>query len=387
MSETEPSGGAGRLAARWLRSLPLTPGGYAESLLQGWVEAEPTGRARERTSLAQLRLAYVFLHAGLLGVEGASAAGRAALDRANGVFWREDLRGWTRSADAEGASLDETVDTYDQAFGLLALAWDRDSFEDGMARAELARRRALSALAALDDDACPSGGYREFRNGRTASRLTAFPGHRRQNPHMHLLEAFLAWRRVDPEGPWGRRAAAIVDLLRTRFLDPDEGFLREYFDDSLKPVFGKPGSTLEPGHHFEWVWLLNEYRKASGDETVARQAKVLYEFASRRGVDADGLAFDAVDPNGFILAGTKLLWPQAEQLKAHLAMYEWTGDEKARLEARRTLRLILSRYLAKGNWLFANRLGRGGRPISEPTPSRVLYHLYLALIEADRSGI
>ncbi|HRR42157.1 MAG TPA: hypothetical protein P5244_13055, partial [Syntrophales bacterium] len=40
------------------------------------------------------------------------------------IFWRADARGWFRSVDASGGRLDETIDTYDQAFGLLPLAWE-----------------------------------------------------------------------------------------------------------------------------------------------------------------------------------------------------------------------------------------------------------------------
>jgi mannose/cellobiose epimerase-like protein (N-acyl-D-glucosamine 2-epimerase family) len=382
VSEDPRAASAERLVSSWLRNLPLSPGGYAESLLPTWVEdADARG---ERSSLAQLRLAYTFLHAAERGLAGAEASGRAALERANEIFWREDLRGWMRSADREGRPLDATVDTYDQAFGLLALSWDRSSESRGGKASEAASRRALDALAGLDEAADPSGGYRETRNGERASKLVPYPGLRRQNPHMHLLEAFLSWWRIDPEGPWRERAAAIVELLRARFLDHVTGALREYFDDSWRPAAGEPGRLLEPGHHFEWVWLLNEYRKASGDGTVAREAESLYGFAQRYGVDGDGLAFDAVDASGKIVAGTKLLWPQTEQLKARLAMYEWKGDGTALAKARRLLSLISSSYLGAGEGPFFNRLDREGRPLPVPTPSRVLYHVFLALVEADR---
>jgi mannose/cellobiose epimerase-like protein (N-acyl-D-glucosamine 2-epimerase family) len=380
--------GAGRLAAAWLSRLPLSPGGFAENILPDWTEApEPPP---ERSSLAQLRLAYTFLHAASLGVEAAGPAGRAALARANAVFWREELRGWVRSADREGAGLDATVDCYDQAFGLLALSWDRGGGPGGArpsdARpSDASRRLALSALAGLDEEgASAAGGYLETRNGLACSRLVPYPGLRRQNPHMHLLEAFLSWWRVDPEGPWRDRAAAMVELLRTRFLDRGTLSLREYFDESWRPAEGEPGRLREPGHHFEWVWLLGEYRKLSGDEGLGDLAQGLYEFASTRGVDRDGLAFDTVDVSGTVEAGTKLLWPQTEQLKAQLSMYEWRGDRAALAKALRLRELIVELYLGRADAPFVNRLDRGGQPLPGPTPARVLYHVFLALVEAER---
>jgi len=375
---------ADRIVASWIRNLPLTPGGYAENIDGGWREAPTPAGARERTSLAQMRLAYTFLHAGERGLEGALVAGRSALGRAHSIFWREELRGWIRSADERGVALDTTVDTYDQAFGLLALSWDRDPEGLGTRATASSRRLARTALAGLDEDAADRGGYREIRNGTRSSRLVAYPRLRRQNPHMHLLEAFLSWAKADPEGPWLDHAAAIVDLMRKRFIDPASGVLREYFDDSWRPAPGAPGSLLEPGHHFEWVWLLNEYRKLSGDGSVLAPAQALYDFAMERGVDDDALAFDGIDLGGAIVAGTKLLWPQTEQLKAHLAMCEWRGDEGARSLARGLLETIEKLYLCRDDGLFANQLDRAGSPLPVPTPSRVLYHLFLALAEAER---
>jgi mannose/cellobiose epimerase-like protein (N-acyl-D-glucosamine 2-epimerase family) len=376
--------GADEIALSWLRRLPQTPGGYAEAILPGWREAVPTNGGPERTSLSQLRLAYVLLHAGSRGVEGALAAGRAALNRACQVFWRGGLRGWIRSADERGLTLDATVDTYDQAFGLLACSWDREPGSGGSAAADGALRLARDALAGLDEDAADAvhGGYRELRNGAEASRMVRHPGLRRQNPHMHLLEAFLSWSSIDPSGPWLDRASAIKDLLLKRFIDPASGALREYFDDAWGPAPGEPGRILEPGHHFEWVWLLSEYRKVTGDAAVLGPARALYHSAVRTGVDGDGLAFDAIDLHGSVVSGTKLLWPQAEQLKAHLAMYEWTGDAAALAAARRLLGAMQRLYIGDG--LFTNQLDREGLPVPAPTPSRVLYHLFLALVEAER---
>lgn len=200
---------------------------------------------------------------------------------------------------------------------------------------------------------------------------------------MHLLEAFLSWAAIDPAGPWLGHAADIVRLFRERFVDPVGGVLYEHFDEAWRRAPGSPGRSLEPGHHFEWVWLLSEYRKRSGDDSVLESARRLYGFAMNNGVDLDGLAFDIVGPDGSVIADTKLLWPQTEKLKAHLAMYEWTGAKEALEAARLLLRTIERRYL-RDDLSFVNQLDRRGGALRAPTPSRVLYHLFLALAEADR---
>ena len=59
------------------------------------------------------------------------------------------------------------------------------------------------------------GFFEEFAPGRTEMKLP-----RRQNPHMHLLEALLALHVATGEKNWLRRAGALVDLFKRRFVDP-----------------------------------------------------------------------------------------------------------------------------------------------------------------------
>src|SRR2546430_13023820 len=56
-----------------------------------------------------------------------------------------------------------------------------------------------------------------FRSGRAEVKLP-----RRQNPHMHLLEALLALHVATGEKNWLRRAGALVDLFKRRFADRSE---------------------------------------------------------------------------------------------------------------------------------------------------------------------
>src|SRR5919112_1614351 len=67
------------------------------------------------------------------------------------------------------------------------------------------------------------GFFEEFVPGRTEVKLP-----RRQNPHMHLLEALLALHVATGEKNWLRRAGALVDLFKRRFSDPETGALIEF---------------------------------------------------------------------------------------------------------------------------------------------------------------
>ena len=367
------------ICRKWSGNLPLSTGGFAESAGPGWTEGPET----ERTMLTQARLAYTFTHAGILGGGDGDLArtGREAGVRMMDLYWNPGLRGWIRSCDKEGRPLDETVDTYDQAFGLLALAWSYKAPGDSAARAA-----AVLALKGLEKSSGDSsfGGFRELRNGSRASRMVAYPGFRRQNPHMHLLEAFLAWHSADPSGPWLDRARAMVELFRTHFRHPSSGNLSEYFNDEWKLAKGAAGKVREPGHQHEWVWLLRRYEETSGDASVRQDAEHLYRFALTRGTDLDRLAFAEIDDDGNIPDMRKLLWPQTETLKAHIAMYEWTGNASAKESAVKVFEAIRKRFMTGDGALFFNLLDKDGKPDPAPALSRLLYHLFVAAAEAER---
>jgi len=157
----------------------------------------------------------------------------------------DGLPGWVFSIHRDGRIHDSNRDLYAHAFVLFALAsiaqltGEREPLD-----------RAQETLAFLDQSmSASSGGYIESWPTPSAPR--------RQNPHMHLLEAVLALHEVDPSGGHLERAEALVLLAVERFIHggSGEGVLVEFFDDSLAPLDGTD-YPFEPGHHFEWVWLL-----------------------------------------------------------------------------------------------------------------------------------
>jgi mannose/cellobiose epimerase-like protein (N-acyl-D-glucosamine 2-epimerase family) len=333
------------------------------------------------TTLVQARLTYVFSHAYLLigdpAFREAARHGLAFLMRAA----RAPDGGWFRAVSVEGATLDNTRDAYDHAFVLFALAWycrvtgDRSVVQLADATWEFMQHRLADPLN--------GGFFEEFAPGRAGVKLP-----RRQNPHMHLLEAVLALHAATAEKNWLRRATALVDLFRRRFLDPRTGALIEFFGQDWSAAPGDEGLSREPGHQFEWVWLLFEYSRAARDTTIVPLAERLFAFGSAFGIErGDGLAgavFDGVDAEGALVAGSKLLWPQTEYLKACVARAEWLNDAAARAAIPAHLRLVAQHYMRPDGANWHNQLSRDGTPVAPLTPARVLYHLFLAVAEVDR---
>ena len=362
----------------WKQRIIDPSGGFFEELdLTG----EPV-RLRTRTTLVQARLTYVFSHAFWLtgdpDFRGAAAHGYEFLcDRCRAP----DGSGFYRAVDGDGRVVDCCRDAYDQAFVLFAMAWfARICHSAGPL--DIAKETLCFMQAHLADGR--HGGFlEEWLPGRQDLKLP-----RRQNPHMHLLEATLALFTTSGEVVWLRHSSDLIELMLTRFVDRQTGSLIEFFASDWQPAAGPPGRWREPGHHFEWVWLLLEFMRRSGDRTISDQAARLFEFGTRFGIEREGTVagavFDGVDAGGVLLAGTKLFWPQMEFIKACLARYETLGDKNAWPLIVRHLELILTSFLRPDGATWYNQLARDGTPMSVTTPARVLYHLFLAFAELDR---
>src|SRR5258707_12359112 len=87
------------------------------------------------------------------------------------------------------------------------------------------------------------------------------------------------------------RAAELYGMMAARFFQHRTGILAEYFDGSWNPREGTDGRICEPGHHFEWSWLLRGYAALSGrvDSPIAKAVK---EFGDRHGFDSEGFIVD-----------------------------------------------------------------------------------------------
>jgi mannose/cellobiose epimerase-like protein (N-acyl-D-glucosamine 2-epimerase family) len=326
-----------------------------------------------KTTLVTARLIYVVSHAHLL------APSNACLDAArHGMeFLLAHCRGqdgtFRHSVRSDGSPVDGRTDLYDLAFVLFGIAWYVRATGD-TARLAVAEQ----VLDFMDRRlASPAGGFVEDSIGTVP---------RRQNPHMHLVEAFHALAETTRDERWLDRAKSIVELLQGRLLDRQTGSLGEFFTTDWSPWPGEQGLLREPGHHLEWVWLLLHHARLSGDRTVLETADRLYRFARRAGIallpDGSPVVLDGVRPDGSPVAGTGLLWPQTEAVKAYAARLEF-GDDQAEEPLRAHLGTMFSHYVSlTGDWY--NQLSATGEPVPGELPVRVLYHLVLALAEADR---
>jgi mannose/cellobiose epimerase-like protein (N-acyl-D-glucosamine 2-epimerase family) len=355
----------------WLdHGVDRSGGGFHEKL---GPDRQPVLDAGKRIMVQARQLFVAADHALLTGSADARTAAGDALS-----FMRDHCRhpegGWRFRVARDGAPQDDTRDLYAHAFVLFALAWHHRLDPNGGAA-----REATTTLAFLDAQmAHPSGGYYETLD----STGRAVNGTRRQNPHMHLFEAFLEWAAISDDPVWRTRADAMAALFEKRF--GVDGTLREFFADDLRPLENDKGRLVEPGHHYEWYWLLRRHELLTGDARLAAAADQLYRFAERYGIDPEtGGIIDTVDCAGAVVRDSRRLWPQTEAIKAHASRLAVTAGAAARLAAQ-TESLLSSQHdgMPEGGW--REHLAANGAPLTSDLPASSLYHLAMADAELRR---
>jgi len=268
-------------------------------------------------------------------------------------------------ADGAGRMVDDTPAPYEQAFAMLALASAHRLDPDGGHEAAAVRtREALKARYGR-----PDGGFYD---------ASPHAGPLRANPHMHLFEASLAWRDVGQDEGWARMAQDIGALAVERMIDPATGALCELFDDGWRAL---RDAEIEPGHQFEWGWLLLRFGETSA-------ALRLIDLAEARGVDPErGVAINSLGPDLAPKDRCARLWPQTERIRAGVAAALATGGDQRYWNVAFRGGKGLQRYLGTeidGAW--RDRMEPDGSLANEPAPASSFYHIVGAILELDRAG-
>jgi mannose/cellobiose epimerase-like protein (N-acyl-D-glucosamine 2-epimerase family) len=344
---------------RWAQHGIDPRGGFFETLGQNGLGLPEPRRAR-----VQPRQIYAFAKAPEFGWRGdAPGIVCRGVDYFTTYYRRRD--GLFRTlADAGGAPLDERALLYDQAFALLgyaaaATALDaRDEFE---ARA-LELRGTIEHRMGADDGA--------FFSDLARADV------RESNAHMHLLEACLEWADIGNDASWLTWVRRLVELAISHFIRTDDGAIREFYTGAWQPAPGIAGRIIEPGHQFEWAWLLlrcESLYHAPLRETALRLLMLGEQCGVRRGVAVNKL------DGSIITDADARFWPQTERLKAALLAASLTGDARYWSTAHAAT-LSLLPYLATpvpGLWFDVQR--PSGELVRSSAPASTLYHLVGAI--------
>ena len=266
---------------------------------------------------------------------------------------------------AEGTVLDDRALLYDQSFALLgwaAAAEALDAHAEFEEQALALRSRIENAFSAADGSFYSEEGAENIRES---------------NPHMHLLEACLAWANDGEEGGWAAWVRRLVEIAVSRFIRTDSGALGESYTAAWQPSPGLAGRLIEPGHQFEWGWLLlrcEHFHPFPLREQALRLLAIGEQFGVHRGVAVNQLLddFTVADPGA-------RCWPQTERLKAALLAAKLTGEPHY-WDVAHAAAVSLLPYLntpVAGLWFDLKK--PDGAFADSPAPASTFYHVVGAL--------
>ena len=327
-------------------------------------------------AMVQARQIYVYAHAHQLGwYPQGGALAEAAMASLRRDLGDESSReaSFAFSVDGGGRIVSDVRDAYTHAFILFALAW-------------LYRMNADAGLLTLADkvNAFVTARLTDAQHGGVFDSHPVTTREKRQNPLMHLLEAYLALEHAAPGRGYLEQAAGVVALFRSRLFRADPGVLLEHFaeDWSAHPDRAR-ADVFEPGHHFEWVWLLREYQQLSGD-ALGAWADRLFDVAQHHGLGSDGLVYDEVGVDLVVRKRSRRLWTHTEAIKGAVARHA-DGDAAASPFARAMTRGLFAHFLDRpftGGWV--DHIDEAHAPLVDYVPASSLYHLFFAAAEAAR---
>lgn len=343
---------------------PTTNANYERLTVDGVPDLESNTRVR-----VQARQAFFFAAAYHRGwcAEGKMIAKNLLAFVHNVAAHPTAGAGYTHLLDKNFIVADTRQDLYDHAFFLLANAWCYRAFNEQSYLDE-----ADKLIAHLDARfGSALGGWIEGDYAYTC---------RRQNPHMHLLEAFLALFDATGNARYLARAGELFALFQAHFFDATHNVLFEFFDDNWKRLPGIKGDTVEPGHMMEWVWLLDWYHRRTG-RPVAHYTDALYERGLAIGMDKSGLLFDAVSYTGEVIDRNKRCWGITELIKASLVQIR-AGNPAAEAIAVKGVDDLFKYYLCAATpGSYVDQRGANDEVVADMAPASTLYHLIVAAME------
>lgn len=295
----------------------------------------------------------LYLFASLIGQVPAAEERAAALFRSlQRHFHDAEHGGWFYSIDPQGKPLDQRKDLYTHAFILFACAhyWDK-------VREPLVESVLNAALEVIARRFATGDGLYEASLDRDWSSLNSGP---LQNPLMHLAEAFLATLSVREDLNVRRALVELCTATQKRFVDPQHGVLME------KPL-GAVDNWFEPGHQFEWYFLLESSALLRGSKLHASLERA-FALTEQLGVDQQTGAVRAMlTLDGQSKDATQRIWAQAEYVRALTLR---PHSETAVLHQLQTLQ---QRSLHAGGWYECR--DEHGEVSRRDMPSTTPYHL------------
>ena len=207
---------------------------------------------------------------------------------------------------------------------------------------------------------------------------------------MHLLESYISL--FDATG---------MEVYRQKAQQIACFFSDKLFIGSMKAVpenhsaswgcLDRDHSWFEPGHHFEWAWLLRQLTRTGGDDFEQLNIE-LKSRAIEEGLDKENLVIERVDLGSNIKLTSRRLWGTCEYIKTcaseveraladgdECALNFWTAKLIVAIDSLRR-RFLETEVIG----LWTDRIDTCGFSLSSDVPASSLYHLAFSIFECER---
>ena len=203
---------------------------------------------------------------------------------------------------------DATGNLYDAAFVLFALAECAKTL--GLTN-QMSEAIDLVFLHAVQNNRHPMGGLWESFEHRPN-------GLRSQNPHMHLLEALLSLYELTGDAKYLVESKAIIEFILTYGRFNKLKAIQELWRSDCQIDEAAVRIEIEPGHQFEWSFLISRYSQLSGDQYI-ETVHFLHDIGERYGVQPQsGFIYELIDERGEGISNTSRFWNHCERLRSQL---------------------------------------------------------------------
>ncbi len=283
-----------------------------------------------------------------------------------GRFIDTEHQGFFWSVDANGLPLDTKKQTYAQAFTIYGLSEYYSATGN-----PVAKDMAVSLYYLLERhcfDTTQGGYYEAFSRGWLPlddMRLSDKDMNvaKTMNTHLHVLEAYVNLYRVWEHDDLRTSLVKLLDVLATRFVNPNDWHLNLFFDAE----WNSKSDIISYGHDIEASWLMYEAAEVLGIPKLLEQFRAIalaMADASMEGLNPDGSMIYEWHRGGHGPKDEELeWWAQAEAIVGYYNAFQLTADVKY-LEAADRLRVYIEEKVINrhyGEWHF--RISKEGEPI------------------------
>ena len=259
---------------------------------------------------------------------------------------------------------------YTQAFMLFGLARAYEVLRDSEIK-----DRALKLIRYLYSERKNKfGGFTEINKDQIVFQ---------SNPHMHLFEAVIEWIKIDSDSDWKDIASEMYQLCKSKFINNEIGVVAEHFSENWEVLRENNQFIFEPGHQYEWAWLIVQYEVLLG-LTPNPLPQKLFDLAEKCGVDEKShLVFDEILSDFSVKKKSSRFWPQCERIKTAVQLGVLAKPElrphfaKAADQAMAALNTYLETKTL-GLWFDTKDQGQF---ILQSSKTSSLYHIINALSE------